>query len=79
MSSSSSSLSSSCLQSNLSRNILLLSSRDHESFGPDAVSLFSPGVSVERRQSPGASGPLAAKDQKARLMEAIRSAEARLA
>jgi hypothetical protein len=32
-----------------------------------------------RRQSPGASGPLAAQDQKARLMEAIRSAEARLA
>jgi argininosuccinate lyase len=53
--------------------------RGHESFGPDAVSLFNPGVSVVRRQSPGASGPLAAQDQKARLMEAIRSAEARLA
>jgi argininosuccinate lyase len=52
--------------------------RNHESFGPDAVSLFSPGISVERRQSPGASGPLAAQEQKARLMEAIRSAEARL-
>jgi argininosuccinate lyase len=53
--------------------------RGHESFGPDAVSLFSPGVSVERRQSPGASGPLAAQEQRARLIEAIRSAEARLA
>ena len=51
----------------------------HESFGPDAVSLFNPGVSVERRQSPGASGPLAAQEQRARLMEAIRKAEERLA
>jgi argininosuccinate lyase len=53
--------------------------RSHESFGSDAVALFNPGVSVERRQSPGASGPLAAEDQRARLVEAIRSAEARLA
>jgi argininosuccinate lyase len=53
--------------------------RGHESFGPDAVSLFTPGVSVERRQSPGASGPLAAQEQRARLIEAIRNAEARLA
>jgi argininosuccinate lyase len=51
----------------------------HDSFGPDAVSLFNPGVSVERRQSPGASGPLASQEQRARLTEAIRKAEERLA
>ena len=51
----------------------------HPAFGPDAASLFDAGVAVDRRQTPGAAGPLAAAEQRARLVEAIRSAEARLA
>jgi argininosuccinate lyase len=51
----------------------------HPAFGPDAASLFNAGVAVDRRQTPGAAGPLAAAEQRTRLMEAIRQAEARLA
>jgi argininosuccinate lyase len=52
--------------------------RTHESFGPDAATLFEPGVAVSRRSTPGAAGPLAVDEQRSRLTSAITSARARL-
>jgi len=50
----------------------------HDSFGPDAVSLFDSGVGVSRRTTPGAAGPNAAIEQKKRLDDAIKQAEKKL-
>lgn len=52
--------------------------RGHEAFGPQATWLFDAGVAVERRQSPGAAGPLATEGQRVRLLEAIRLARERI-
>jgi argininosuccinate lyase len=52
--------------------------RSHPQFGADAAALFDSGVAVQRRQSPGAAGPIAADVQKQRLHEAIAEAKERL-
>jgi argininosuccinate lyase len=52
--------------------------RAHPQFGADAAALFDSGVAVQRRQSPGAAGPIAADVQKQRLHEAIAEAKERL-
>lgn len=52
--------------------------RAHPQLGADAAALFESGVAVQRRQSPGAAGPLAADVQKQRLSSAIAEAKARM-
>lgn len=52
--------------------------RTHPSFGPDAVSLFDPGVAVERRSTPGGAGPLVSTIQRDRMRSAIEAARSRL-
>jgi len=52
--------------------------RNHPDLGQEAAALFESGVAVQRRQSPGAAGPLAAEVQKQRLHVAIREAKGRL-
>lgn len=52
--------------------------RTHPQLGADAAALFESGVAVQRRQSPGAAGPLAADVQKQRLSSAIVEAKARM-
>lgn len=47
---------------------------DDPSLGEEAASLFESGVSLSRRRSPGASGPLAATPQKVKLDSAIKRA-----
>jgi argininosuccinate lyase len=50
----------------------------HPQLGPEVAALFDAGVAVQRRQSPGAAGPLAADVQKQRLHAAIADAKGRL-
>lgn len=52
--------------------------RTHPQLGADAAALFESGVAVQRRQSPGAAGPLAAEVQRQRLFSAIAEAKARM-
>jgi argininosuccinate lyase len=52
--------------------------RAHESFGPDAASLFDAGVAVSRRSTPGGAGPHAMEEQRHRLNAATLAARARL-
>lgn len=52
--------------------------RTHPQLGADAAALFESGVAVQRRQSPGAAGPLAAEMQRQRLFSAIAEAKARM-
>lgn len=52
--------------------------RTHPQLGADAAALFESGVAVQRRQSPGAAGPLAAEVQRQRLFTAIAEAKARM-
>lgn len=52
--------------------------RAHPQLGEEAAALFESGVAVQRRQSPGAAGPLATEVQKHRLSSAIDEAKARL-
>lgn len=52
--------------------------RVHPQLGSDAAALFESGVAVQRRQSPGAAGPLASDVQKERLSSAIAEAKARM-
>ena len=49
----------------------------HPQLGPEVAALFDAGVAVQRRQSPGAAGPLAADAQKQRLHAAIADAKGR--
>jgi argininosuccinate lyase len=49
----------------------------HPQLGPEVAALFDAGVAVQRRQSPGAAGPLAADVQKQRLHAAIADAKGR--
>ena len=49
--------------------------RAHPQLGEEAASLFTPGVAVENRKSPGASGPLAAPEQRQRLLAEISRAK----
>lgn len=46
--------------------------------GPDAAALFAPGVSVARRSSHGAAGPLAAQTQQVELRLVIAALQSRL-
>jgi argininosuccinate lyase len=50
----------------------------HPQLGQEVAALFDAGVAVQRRQSPGAAGPLAADVQKLRLHAAIAEAKGRL-
>jgi argininosuccinate lyase len=49
--------------------------RAHPQLGPDAATLFDPGIAVANRRTPGAAGPEAAPVQKERLAEAIATAK----
>jgi argininosuccinate lyase len=49
--------------------------RTHPQLGEDAAQLFSPGVAVSNRRTPGAAGPEAAPLQKQRLADAIAEAK----
>jgi argininosuccinate lyase len=51
--------------------------RAHPEFGDAAASLFDTEVAVQRRQSPGASGPRVAGEQRRRLLQRIEEMRAR--
>ena len=51
--------------------------RSHPDLGDDAAALFAPGAAIERRRSPGASGPDAAAAQKLRLDRELQAARDR--
>ncbi len=51
--------------------------RAHPELGDEAAALFSPGVAVGRRTSPGAGGPAAAAAQQQRLSSALSEARER--
>jgi argininosuccinate lyase len=52
--------------------------RNHEAFGPAAVSLFDPGTAVNRRRTQGGAGPDASTLQRERLTAAVSGIRARL-
>lgn len=52
--------------------------RAHVALGEEAALLFAPGVAVANRRTPGAAGPLAAPEQRERMMLAVASARQRL-